>query len=177
MQWFPPGLFSLHSLKIIFLLHKKVAFSLGLLSFQFFCLLNFFLPLCSGIFLNYNAEHLDTGFESLQPGQAVIHGPAPFMAVSFPALLLQPNILSASTESVSPHSLLSLAAAVLPLALQRRGDSCAWAWKRALTTHLPGKGALASSLELCGEGALLGNRKRAWLSSVPLVHNSTSRQL
>lgn len=107
MQWFPPGLFSLHSLKIIFLLHKKVAFSLGLLSFQFFCLLNFFLPLCSGIFLNYNAEHLDTGFESVQPGQAVIHGPAPFMAVSFPALLLQPNILSASTESVSPRSVVS----------------------------------------------------------------------
>lgn len=44
-------------------------------------------------------------------------------------------------------------------------------------THLPGKGALASSLVLCGEGALLGNRKRAWLSAVPLVHNSTSRQL
>lgn len=85
-------------------------------------------------------------------GRLVIHGPALFMAVSLAALLLQPNFLSASTESVSPRSLLSLAAAVLPLALQRKGDSCAWAWKHglALTTDLPGKGALAALWSFVG---------------------------
>lgn len=53
--------------EIIFLLHKIVAFFLGLLSFKFFSLFNI-LPLFSDVFLNYKAEHLDTVLESVQPG-------------------------------------------------------------------------------------------------------------
>lgn len=79
------------------------------------------------------------------------------MAVSLAALPLQPSF-STSTESVSPRSLLSPAAAVL--ALQRRRDPCAWAMETWACPHhwSAWKRGLGSSLELCGEGEPLGNR-------------------